>query len=365
MPSVTRRSAASCAVGQQHDDVALRVGRALQHRGERAGGAGAGGTLGRGQHAGAPVVVGGREVVRAHDDHGAALGQVGAELGGAGEDVAAVGDLALEERGQEGGLRGLGGAVGRAQALDLAGDHRRRDPQDRRGGAAAARAQAQAADDRVAHAQLVRLHALGVAHQRALVRRRARGDREHGARAIDQHQRRIERTRRRPDDFGEPETGLHRVRHRTERAEVGQRRLFAGGRGHGLKVRRREAEGVRRGDECWSVRGGVGRAAAPARCSSSPRSGRGSTGRRGRARSAAWPRARDLACSSCSSTCRAGGARPDGSSAPSRRAPSPAGSQASGARARTARAVDHSRSEKYHSTAAPTPAPASTNAAST
>ncbi len=241
MPSVTRRRPASCAVGQEHDDVALRVGRALEHRGERAGGAGARGALGGGQHAGAPVVVGGRVVVRAHDHHRAALGQVGAELGGAGEDVAAVGHLALEERGQERGLGGLGGAVGRAQALDLAGDHRRRDPQDRRRRAAAARAHAQAADDRVAHAQLVRLDALGVAHQRALVGRRARGDREHGARAIDQHQRRVERTRSRPDDFREPEAGLHRVRHRTERAEVGQRRLFAGGRGHGTEVRRLRA----------------------------------------------------------------------------------------------------------------------------
>ena len=223
---------------EQHDDVALRIGRAFQHRRQRAGGAGARGALGGGQHAGAPVVVGGRVVVRAHDDHGTALAQVGPELGGAGEDVAAIGHLALEERGQERRLGGLGGAVGRAQALDLAGDHGRRDPQHRGARPAAAGAQAQAADDRVADPQLVRLDAVGVAHQRALVRRRARGDREHGARAIDQDQRRVERARSGPDDFREAEAGLHRVRHRTERAEIGQRRLFAGGRGHALKVRR-------------------------------------------------------------------------------------------------------------------------------
>ena len=144
-PAVLRRR-------EQHDDVALRVGRASEHGRERARGAGAGGALGGGEHADAPVVVGGREVVRADDDHRAALAQVRPELGGAGEDVAAVGHLALEERGQERGLGGLGGAVGCAQALDLAGDHRRGDPQHRGRGPAAARSQAQAADDRVAHA---------------------------------------------------------------------------------------------------------------------------------------------------------------------------------------------------------------------
>jgi hypothetical protein len=175
--------------------------------------------------------------MRAHDDHGTALAQVRPQLGGAGEDVAAIGHLALEERGQERRLGGLGGPVGRAQALDLAGDHGRGDPQHRGARPTAARAQSQAADDRVADPQLMRLDALGVAHQGALVRRRARGDREHGARAIDQHQRRVERARSGPDDFREPEAGLHRVRHRTERAEVGQRRLFAGGRGHGSEIR--------------------------------------------------------------------------------------------------------------------------------
>ena len=209
--------------------------RALEHGGERAGSAGAGGALGGGEHAGAPVVVGGREVVGADDDHGAALGQVGAELGGAGEDVAAVGHLAREQRGQERGLGRLGRAVGRAQALDLGGDHRRRDPQHRRRRAAAAGAQAQPADDRVADAQLVRLDALGVAHQRALVGGRARGDREHGARAVDQDERRVEGAGGGADDLGKPEAGLDRIRHRPERSEVGQRRLLAGGRGHALR----------------------------------------------------------------------------------------------------------------------------------
>ena len=49
---------------------------------------------------------------------------------------------------------------------------------------------------------------------------RARGDREHGARAVDQHERRVERARGGADDLGQAEAGLDRVRDRRERAEV-------------------------------------------------------------------------------------------------------------------------------------------------
>ena len=169
-------------------------------------------------------------MVGADDDDRTAVGEVGAELRGARHDVAAVGHLALQQRAEERGLGGLGRAVGRAQALDLRGDQRRRDPQHRRGRPAAAGAQAQAADDRVADAQLVRLHALAVAHQQALVGRRARGDGEHGARAVDQDERRVQGAGRGADDLREPEAGLHRFGHGIERTEVGQRRLLAGGR---------------------------------------------------------------------------------------------------------------------------------------
>ncbi len=47
---------------------------------ERAGSAGAGRALGGGEHPRAPVVVRGREVVRADDHDRAAVGEVGAEL---------------------------------------------------------------------------------------------------------------------------------------------------------------------------------------------------------------------------------------------------------------------------------------------
>ena len=145
--------------------------------------------------------------------------------------------LRWKQRGQERGLRGLGRAVGRAQALDLGGDHRRRDPQHRR---RRRRRRAARRRRRPTTASPTRSSCVstpvGVAHQRALVGGRARGDREHGARAVDQDERRVEGTGGGADDLGEPEAGLHRVRHRPERAEVGQRRLLAGGRGHAASL---------------------------------------------------------------------------------------------------------------------------------
>ena len=216
IPSATRRRPASSAVGQQHDDVALRVGRALEHGGQRAGRAGAGGALGGGQHAGAPVVVGGREVVRAHDDHGAALGQVGAELGGAGEDVAAVGHLALEERGEERGLGGLGGAVGRAQALDLAtrsssSRSAAPPPTARRCGAAGAGGRRPRRRRAARASPRPRRRASASARPPSSARRpRARSSSDRSAPATHRA-----RAGRGADDLREPEAGLHRVRHRT------------------------------------------------------------------------------------------------------------------------------------------------------
>ena len=92
------------------------------------------------------------------------------------------------------------------------------------GGSPAAAAQPQPPDDRVADAQLVRRDAGRVGHQRALVGGRARRDREHGARAVDQHERGVERPAGRADDLGQPVAGLDRVGDRAERAEVQRRR---------------------------------------------------------------------------------------------------------------------------------------------
>ena len=96
------------------------------------------------------------------------------------------------------------------------------------GRVARAPAQPQPADDRVADPQLVRRDAGGVGHQRPLVGRRARGDREHGARAVDQHERGVERARGGADDLGQPEPGLDRVGDRGERIEVDRRAPLLG-----------------------------------------------------------------------------------------------------------------------------------------
>ena len=146
--------AADAVVGglrHEQDDLARALDRRGDHRGERARRARAGGALGGGEHARAPVVLARREVVRAHDDHGAAAREVDPELLAAGDEVAAVGHVAPQDRAQEVRLRGLGRALGRAQALDLGGDQRGDHAQQRgRRLLAGAAAQAQAPDDRVA-----------------------------------------------------------------------------------------------------------------------------------------------------------------------------------------------------------------------
>jgi hypothetical protein len=124
-------------------------------------------------------------VVRAHDDHGAAVGEVDAELLAAGDEVAAVGHVAAQHGFEEGALGGLGGALGRAQALDLGGDQRGDDAQERlRRLLAGAGPQAQAADRLVADAQLVRLDARG-RRPSASARRRSTARRPRARRSSD------------------------------------------------------------------------------------------------------------------------------------------------------------------------------------
>ena len=236
------RDAADAVVGglrdEQHD-LPRALHRRGDHRGQRARGARAGGALGGGEDACAPVVLGRREVVRAHDDHGAAARQVDPELLAARDEVAAVGHVAPQDRAQEVRLRRLGSALGRTQALDLGGDQGRDDAQQ--GGRrllARAPAQPQPADHRVADPQLVRDDAGGVGHQRALVRRGARGDREHPARAVDQDDGGVERAGRGAHHLGEPEAALDRLGDGVEAAEVRRRRHPAEGLGHPSKSRR-------------------------------------------------------------------------------------------------------------------------------
>ena len=213
------------AGAQQHDDVAGAVGRRVDDRGQRAGSTRARRPLGGRQHAAAPVVLGGRVVVRSHDDHRGSRADVHAQLGRARDDVVAVGHLAPQHRAQVLGLRRLGGALGRPHALDLGRDQRRHHAQQRRRRIARPAAQPQIADHRVADPQLVRDDALGVGGERALVGRRARGDGQHRARAVDQHERRAERPRRRPHHLRQPEPGLHGIGDLGQRVKARSRRL--------------------------------------------------------------------------------------------------------------------------------------------
>ena len=209
---------------REHEHLAGGVGGHVVDRGDRARGGGAGGALGGGEHAHAPVVLGRGVVVRAdHDDRRAAV-ERHAQLGSAGDDVAAVGDLAVEHRAQERLLSGFGRPLGRAQALDLRGDQGGDEPQQRGRRLAGAAAQAQPTDDRVTDPELVRAHARHVGHQGALVGRGARRDGQHRAGAVDQDERGVERARGRAHDLGEAAAGLDRVGDRSERIEI-ERRL--------------------------------------------------------------------------------------------------------------------------------------------
>ena len=199
-------------LGDEHDDLAGALALRGDHGGERAGRARAGGALGGGEHARAPVVVAGGEVVRAHDDHGAALREVDAELLAAGDEVAAVGDVAARAR------RGRKAPWAASEARSGA---RRRSTSEAisvvmtrssaAGGSSPPRARTRRRPTAVvADPQLVRHDPGRVGHQRALVGGRARGDREHTARAIDEHQGGVQRASRGAHDLGEPEPAARR-----------------------------------------------------------------------------------------------------------------------------------------------------------
>ena len=146
----------------------------------------------------APVILGRVAGVRADDDHAppaerSVPSSLPRAIRSSRSSIRRVEHRALEAR------RGLlGGALGRAHALDLGGDQRRHEPQQRPVGGRA-RGSASAAGRRSPRrpCSSIVVDVVGVAHQRALVGRRARGDREHGRGAVDQDQARVERARRR------------------------------------------------------------------------------------------------------------------------------------------------------------------------
>jgi hypothetical protein len=217
---------ASCpSAGDEQDDHAgagaRRDGRVVEDRHQRAGRRGARGALGDREDATAPVDLRRGVVVRADDDDRAALAEVEAELGRAGEDVPAVGDRTLEQRAQEAGLGLLGLALRRAEALHLGRDERQHHGEEAGRRRPAAQAHAQPSDDLAPDAQLLRVDTLAVGQQRALVGGRAGGDGEHRARVVEQDHRRLERPRRGADDLGQAGAGRDGLADRLERLQSG------------------------------------------------------------------------------------------------------------------------------------------------
>jgi len=83
-----------------------------------------------------------------------------------------------------------------------------------------ARTHPELAHRRLGDPQLDGPHPLATAHQRALICRRASGDREHCARAIDQNQAGVEGSRRCAEDLGQSRSGLDCVGYRLEGTKV-------------------------------------------------------------------------------------------------------------------------------------------------
>ena len=130
----------------------------------------------------APAVLGRRERVRARDDDAAARRRASsAELLGRARPAPRGRPPAASTACRNAPAAASRRARGRADALDLGGDERRDEPQDRRRGrGVGARPQPQLADRLVGDAQLDGLaRPSAVAEQRPLVGRRARGDGEH------------------------------------------------------------------------------------------------------------------------------------------------------------------------------------------
>jgi hypothetical protein len=171
--------------------------------------------------------------VGARDDDARPALQVQPEGGGPGEQRVAVGQLARQDVADERCRRGLGGALRRADALDLRGDERGDQAQQ----AAARRVlragpHPQGSHRRVGDPQLDRLDAARVGQQRLLVGRRQRGHGQHGARPVLQDQARVEGARGGADDLRQARARRHGLRDVVQRPEVEPGRRPFGRDGH-------------------------------------------------------------------------------------------------------------------------------------
>ena len=235
--SATRRTSASSVAGTSSDDLAGGLGRRVEDRGDRLRAGAAArprGALGDRQHAAAPVVLARRVVVGAHDDHRPAAREVDARARDAratrlSRSVTSRSSTARRNAAWA-ASEARSGARSRSTSEAISVVTTR---QERGGRLGACGPRSRTRPDRlVADPQLVGLDARGVGHQRALVGGRARGDGEHGARAVHHDERRVERAGGGADDLGEAEAGRDGGGDRLERAEVERRRRLGAG-GHG------------------------------------------------------------------------------------------------------------------------------------
>ena len=159
--------------------------------------------------------------VRAGDDERRAVLEVDAELAGARDDVLADGEVARHDRAggtRSSGLRGR--ALRRAHPLDLGGDQRGHEAQQRGAGV---RARPHPKRRRPARRRrAARACRRPRRRPAASARRPASGPATASTvpAAVEQHEARVERARRRADDLGEAGAGRDGVRDGVERAEV-------------------------------------------------------------------------------------------------------------------------------------------------
>jgi hypothetical protein len=153
----------------------------------------------------------------AGDHHARTRLDVGSELRRAGDDVAAVGDLAGDHGPHEGAGRLVAGPLGRPRALDLERQQDRNHSGQRGRGSLVPRPVTKLAHHGVRDPKLGRYHVLGVGQELPLLGRRGGGDGEHGARTVDQGDAGAERLGRSSRDRGQAGARLDRPREGLER----------------------------------------------------------------------------------------------------------------------------------------------------
>ena len=216
----------------------LGGGLALVRRRQRPRGERAQRPQGEGEDPGPPLAGLGGARRGADDQHPGPGLEVGAHLGGAGDDVAAVGHLAGQHGADEGAGDLLALPLRRARPLQLEREQRRHHARDRRVGLGLA-AVAQLADHAVGDPQLDPGDVVATGDQLLLLVRGGAGDREDGAGAVDQGDAGVEHPGRGAGDRGQPGARLDRLRERVEGAwitRIYRGFLAFGGGGHRLII---------------------------------------------------------------------------------------------------------------------------------